>query len=110
MAAAKQTTAPKPHPIYLGKHGLLGDSGIATDETGRMVMHLAAPYDADGRVFVEIGDPADGMWRRCTPAQAKAWGKKPIPCSRRGCGRPAVRLDHHWPYYSDMNACDKHAR
>lgn len=96
----------KAKPVEMDEHGITGNSGLATDERGRMVLHIAAPYSAAGYVFV---DTKDMGWRRCTPKQAKSWGKKPIPCGL--CKRPAVSLDHHYPWMgTEYNRCAKHAR
>jgi len=59
-----------------------------------------------GKVFIESGPIAEGGWKRVSIAQAKAWRKKPIPCSL--CKRPAASLDHFYPYHTERNLCQFH--
>lgn len=88
------------------QYGIAGDSGIITDEAGGLVMHLNAPYgnkDED-TVFVAT---ADGMsWRRMKKDVAAKKKLSPIKCSY--CAKPAVRLDHSWPYLVGTTSCADH--
>lgn len=79
-----------------GKYGLTGDSGFIGD------CHFSAPYDCNGMVFVEH----DNWWKRMDKKEAKKKGLKIIKCEY--CDKPAVSLDHHWPYMSDTTVCAKH--
>lgn len=80
----------------LGKYGLTGDSGLVGD------VHLNACYDANGKVFVDL----HGHWKRTTLKQAKRYGWQVIPCAQ--CDKPAVSLDHLYPYHAENNKCRKH--
>lgn len=59
-------------------------------------MHISAPYDCNGMVFVEDGD----WWKR-----VKKPGKRTVITCH--CGKPAVQLDHLWPYYNERTLCGK---
>jgi hypothetical protein len=41
-------------------------------------------------------------------AQARAKNLPVILCQYRTCNRPAVVLDHRWPYWWDENRCARH--
>ncbi len=84
---------------------LKGNSGFVADPEHGGVTHIAASYDADGHLFVDIGDC---MWERMTEAEAreKELMHRVIECSR--CSKAAVSLDHYWPYDSRMNFCQEH--
>lgn len=83
----------------LTKRGLTGNSGFIGN------IHISAPYAAgDGRVFVGTKD----HWERVTAFDAKRYKRTIIQCYV--CESPAVRLDHLWPYHSEMNACACHLR
>jgi hypothetical protein len=93
--------------LEIDEYGITGSSGLFPGG------HLAMPYSATPRhVFVAVQHKEYGLvWRRCTPNQAKRWRKKPIGCGIQGCGRPAVVLDHYWPWMGDeYNRCAKHYR
>lgn len=81
----------------LTKRGLTGNSGFIGN------IHISAPYAAgDGRVFVETKD----HWDRVTAFDAKRYKRTVIQCYV--CENPAVRLDHLWPYHTEMTACKDH--
>ena len=67
---------------------------------------LCAHYQAEpGEVFVEIDDEECGKWWESRPLTDV--GDAPIiTCSR--CPKPAVQLDHLWPYQSEMCLCAEH--
>lgn len=86
----------------MGKYGLSGNDGMVADG-----LHIAAPYDSNGDVFVEIDHEDYGVvWKRVPPEQARSLGLNVIKCSM--CEKPAVSLDHYWPYYSEFNRCADH--
>lgn len=86
----------------MGKYGLSGNSGIVAEG-----LHIAAPYDSNGGVFVEVEDEEWGVvWRRVSKKKAESKGMKIISCSM--CEKPAVSLDHHWPYFHDYCRCKDH--
>lgn len=87
----------------VGKYGLTGNSGLGVGG----FFHISMPYDCNGRVFVWSKDSQG--WERMTPKRAKLWKRKIITCSKRGCKKPAVMVDHHFPYYHDHNLCKRHA-
>ena len=82
--------------------GITGDHGFING------IHYSAPYDSCGRVFVLVSTSADRMWdwRRMSKRVAKSLRLNVIKCDQ--CDEPAVRLDHFWPYHSEMNSCRKH--
>ena len=80
----------------MGKYGLTGNSGL----TGWG--HVSASYDCNGMVFVETDD----YWKRMPKEEAEKQGLKIITCSY--CDKPAVSLDHHYPYMADQNLCAEH--
>ena len=49
-------------------------------------------------------------WRSVKLATAvrHSWCQRILRCAH--CMRPAVRIDHHWPYMSGANACEKHLK
>jgi hypothetical protein len=81
-----------------GKHGLM------FDQEGRVCGHIAAPYDCNGRVFVWTKDGE--WWERMTAKRAALWKRQIITCNQ--CDKPAVQLDHYWPYYNDRTLCADH--
>ena len=86
----------------MGKYGLSGNSGFVSEDK-----HVAASYDSNGMVFVEVDDGHGGTWwRRIARKEAEDRGLSIILCSM--CDKPAVSLDHHWPYDDDLNRCEKH--
>lgn len=81
---------------------LKGSSGFISP-----FLHVNAPYDCNGLVFVEDDDPDYGqVWSRIKKDQAEREGMKIIKCSK--CTKPAVQLDHLWPYYDEQNLCEDH--
>ena len=79
----------------MGKYGITGDSGMVADG-----LHVAGSYDCNGMVFVEKGD----WWKKVKKEDADE--SKIIKCSQ--CEKPAVSLDHYWPYSSKMCLCADH--
>lgn len=98
----------------LGKHGIKGNTGLGVEG----FFHLSAPYDSNGMVFVQYTYRRkyiqDGTvlieemdsWKRMTLARAKKEHRRIIPCSM--CNKPAVSLDHLWPYEIVFNRCAEH--
>lgn len=98
----------------LGKHGIKGNTGLGVAG----FFHLSAPYDSNGKVFVQYtyrrNFLQDGVvlteemdsWKRMTLARAKREKRAIIPCSM--CKNPAVSLDHLWPYDILYNRCAEH--
>ena len=93
----------------IGKYGLVGNSGLGVGG----FFHIGVPYDSNGKVFVKWTyrrKLPDGKverldsWKRVDENKAKE--KDIIRCFV--CKKPAVRLDHLWPYYAETNACKKH--
>jgi hypothetical protein len=85
----------------IGKYGLKGNTGLCACG----VYHVSAPYDSNGKVFVSIRHKQWGeIWRRVSADKANP--ARVIRCSM--CDKPAVSLDHLWPYHSEMNRCAKH--
>jgi hypothetical protein len=76
-------------------------------------IHVSAPYDSNGKVFVEyefrkkLANGKLGIWqswKRMTLARAKKEKRHIIKCL---CGKPAIQMDHFWPYYWDDTLCVK---
>lgn len=93
----------------VGKYGITGNTGLGIGG----LFHINMPYDSNGKVFVKwtykqklSGGKIEKFdsWKRVDKNKAKE--QDIIQCSF--CDKPAVRLDHLWPYYSEMNACEKH--
>lgn len=96
----------------LTKYGLTGNSGFGTGlklDGIKGAWHVSANYAANGenKVFV-MWNYKDGIssWKRMTIKRAKREGRKIIPCCQ--CDKPAVTLDHCWPYLVDRTFCSKH--
>jgi len=87
----------------MGTYGLKGNDGFIADGN----IHLSASYDSNGEVFTEIfdGDSAPS-WERMKLTEAVIRKATIISCSE--CDLPAVSLDHHWPYHTEMNFCKVH--
>jgi hypothetical protein len=69
------------------------------------MFHVSAPYDANGKVFVHVQHKEWGkVWKRVRADKADQ--KRVIRCCT--CDKPAVSLDHLWPYHSEMNRCADH--
>ena len=86
---------------FMGEYGIRGRTGLTGNKEG--IFHISANYDSNGKVFVYDGDYG---WRRTTLKQAKKRKLSIIQCAR--CKSPAISLDHHYPYMSDMSRCKKH--
>ena len=76
-------------------------NGKTVEKTG--FLHISAPYDSNGMVFVETDDIG---WKRVPEKVVKRHKHTVIKCYV--CENPAVRLDHLWPYYTEMTACKDH--
>lgn len=82
---------------------LQGNSGFVQQPNGS-VIHVNAPYGAEaGSVFVDLGDE---RWERMDRQEAEASGAKVITCTY--CGKPAVMVDHCWPYLVESTVCQRH--
>ena len=98
----------------LGKYGIKGSTGLGVGG----FFHVSAPYDSNGLVFVEhtykryyVEDgkkqvEKNDSWKRMSLANAKKQKKRIILCSI--CDKPAVSLDHLWPYEVLYNRCKEH--
>ena len=93
----------------IGKHGLIGNTGLGVGG----FFHVSMPYDSNGKVFVVVKSKeklpsgkfyTHESWKRVDIKKAKEGNI--IRCAF--CNNPAVKLDHLWPYYCEMNACKKH--
>lgn len=85
----------------MGKFGIKGNTGLGV---GGM-FHVSAPYDANGKVFICVHHKKWGeVWKRVRADKADP--KRIIRCCM--CEKPAVSLDHLWPYHSEMNRCADH--
>jgi hypothetical protein len=77
-----------------------GNTGL-----GRMGMfHISAPYDCNGKVFVDAHIEGYQDWERVDIKDADP--TKIIKCAK--CDKPATQLDHHYPYDDFFNLCDEH--
>jgi hypothetical protein len=86
----------------LTEHGLTGNSGFAVAGLPTC-FHVNANHAAnDGTVFVEHKD----HWRRMKAEEATAKKKRIIPCTY--CAKPAISLDHSWPYLVENTYCADH--
>lgn len=100
----------------IGKYGITGSTGLGVSG----FFHVSAPYDCNGKVFVEWEyvstltnnetpevkiEKWDG-WKRMTMKRALKENRKIILCCQ--CNEPAVSLDHFYPYMSNRNFCQKH--
>lgn len=89
----------------LTKNGLTGNSGFGVVPG----IHINANYAAvKGKCFVEVEENGDltGAWKRTTVKCAKEKGWRIIKCSY--CNRPAISLDHCWPYLTEATYCAHH--
>ena len=91
------------------------NTNLLTGNSGYIApgIHVSAPYDSNGKVFVEYSfhtKLANGKrgtyqsWKRMTMARAKKEKRNIIRCL---CGKPAVQMDHFSPYYWDYTLCAK---
>jgi hypothetical protein len=89
-------------------YGLSGTTGIATDDKGAMVAHLTMSYGNNDKemVFVVPDVAAFNVWERMPKKEAERRKLSPIKCTY--CDKPAVRLDHSWPYVIGRTACADH--
>ena len=88
----------------LTKDGLTGNSGFAVEGLAPLITHISANYaSTKGKVFVETRDMG---WRRMTRVAAEKQGKPIIRCSY--CKRPAISVDHCWPYLQEATYCGHH--
>lgn len=81
-----------------------GFRGWLAGEKAEMI-HISRPFVAKpGEVFVVSGTTGQD-WQLCPESEAE--GGRVIVCTH--CDKPAVQLDHFWPYYSEHNLCTFHA-
>ena len=84
---------------------LKGNSGLIYDDDGKLVMHIAAPYDSNGLVFAIIQEDNElPTWERMTIKEAHKRNLGIINCCQ--CNKPATQVDHYWPFCSGQNLCD----
>jgi len=84
-----------------------------SEKAGGMI-HVCLHYKTEEKkCFIEIpaswrfGLDHEGVWRKKVLLErALAQKLKIIECSY--CRKPAIRLDHLWPYHSEMNSCREH--
>ena len=77
---------------------LTGNSGFV--KLGGSVVHIAAPYSANGMVFVKKGH----KWERA-PAD-EVGGREIITCY--WCDKPAVSVSHYGGYQPEDTCCQEH--
>lgn len=87
----------------LTKDGLTGNSGFGVLNMP-FATHVSASYAATKKKCFVASRNTD--WRRMTLARAKKERREIISCSY--CRRPAISLDHFWPYHSEVNHCAWH--
>lgn len=88
----------------LTKDGLTGVSGFGVDGLAPLIWHVNASYaSTKGKVFVSTKDMG---WRRMSRVTAEKQGRSIIRCSY--CKRPAISLDHSWPYLQEATHCAWH--
>jgi hypothetical protein len=88
------------------QYGIGGESGIITDEAGGLVMHINAPYGNRDEDTVFVATDEGMSWTRMKKDIAAKKKLSPIKCSY--CVKPAVRLDHSWPYLTGTTSCADH--
>ncbi len=81
----------------LGK-GLIGHSGFVVHG-----IHISSNYSNNGMIFVD--EDGRGLWER-KPLEEVIDKSKIISCCQ--CERPAITLDHFYPYHIEMNLCEEH--
>lgn len=78
------------------EHGITGNSGIVPGG------HVSANFSAgDGNVFILVED----FWKRISKSDLKP-EMKIVECVY--CKKPAISIDHHYPYESEFNYCKDH--
>jgi hypothetical protein len=63
-------------------------------------------YSSAGKVFIE--DKTGEGWFRGTPEEARKRGLKVVSCHY--CHKPAVTLDHSYPWQTEYTACEDHLK
>lgn len=92
----------------LTKDGLTGNSGIGVENLPG-VFHISANYAAGKKhcfVLTHLRHRDGPRWKRMTLARAKKEKREIMRCSY--CNRPAISIDHFWPYHSEANHCARH--
>ena len=85
----------------MGEFGIKGNTGLGVGG----IFHVSAPYDSNEKVFVRAKSKEYGeIWKRVDADKANK--EDVITCCM--CDKPAVSLDHLWPYYHEMNRCADH--
>lgn len=70
------------------------------------MIHIARPYVAEeDHVFI-YDEESD--WKHVTVEEAARLGKEAVECYAVGCTKPAVMLDHYFPYDSFCTRCEEH--
>lgn len=87
------------------KDGLTGNSGFNIEGLSD-IFHLSANYAATkGFVFVEVKEDRRD-WERVKKSDAIKNKRHIIRCSY--CTKPAISLDHSWPYLQEATYCADH--
>jgi len=94
--------------MQIDEFGIKGNTGLTGNKNG--IIHVNANYSSNGMVFVvDCEDENDtfGMsWERMSLEQAKHDGRQIITCHY--CEKPAVSLDHSYPYLQGATTCKEH--
>ncbi len=91
-------------PNDFTKDGLTGTSGFGVEGLPG-IWHINANYAAtEGNVFVEV--ESAGEWERMKETDAVEQKRRVIPCTY--CAKPAISLDHSWPYLTEATYCADH--
>ena len=72
-----------------------------------VIVHLSDHHQAgDGYYFADIDNR--GKWFRVSKKALMPVGFKAISCSK--CDKPAIQLDHFYPYECENNLCEDHMK
>ena len=87
------------------------ENGLTNDGFVGGYFHVTANYAAgDGNCFIAQCISEEGFdyecWDRMPLQQAIEQGCTIIQCHH--CDKPAISIDNHWPYMSEMNYCEDH--
>ena len=69
-----------------------------------MIVHIGKPYELNPGFVYVVGD--EDRWEVIRKDESS--DQRVIVCSRRHCYRPAVQLDHFFPFFSDFTLCEVH--
>lgn len=90
--------------VEFDEYGITGNTGLTGNTEG--IIHYNANYSAtENHVFIEIQEDGFLTWERIEKENIED-GMIIITCNY--CDKPAISLDHSWPWLQENTTCEEH--